>query len=152
MGHDLSAWVCHQGELCTVVLLIQKELCQLPTSPNTERSDLQFLQVLKLTGGTHWAPHQLFLPRDLWHGLIGAQTLDTLETSRKIPCTMQLGESRLLEADSAGHTAESLLSKSPREPQDTVLNAFSARWPPGWEAYRNIPLFIYKSHSVLPHL
>ena len=26
-GRDLSPWVCHQGEFCTVVLLIQREHC-----------------------------------------------------------------------------------------------------------------------------
>ena len=63
---------------------------------------------------------------------------------------MQLGQSRLLEAESAGRMAESWLSESPGEALDDGFNAFSARHCAGLEAYRNSPLLTYISHFDYP--
>lgn len=106
------------------------------TSPNRQRRDLWLFQVLKLFGGIHWVPPsslQIFLPGDFWHGLLRSQTLDTSDTSRKISYTMQVQQTRLLEADNPRHMAKSLHSESPREPQDAVLNISPVRCCAGWE-------------------
>ena len=78
-------------------------------------------------------PPEIFLPGDFWHGLLWSQTLDTSDTSRKISYTMQVWQTRLLEADNRRHMAKSLHSESPREPQDAVLNISPARHYAGWE-------------------
>lgn len=137
-----------------VALLMKGNCLAILANASTQRSDLWFFQVLTplLSRGTHGVLYRLFLPGDLWHGLMWAQTLDTWDTSGKTPCTTQLEQSRLLELDTARYMAESVLSESLQEHQDPMLSEFSTRCYTELEAYKNILRVIDKSHFVLPSL